>query len=146
MRADYGKTGAGLVLTHQREQPIKCKGGCQKRRDLNIDLLVVIKRKFLRILNYLQSFQEHVVTFSSVITLSERKKHWSCSWIYLNIFLSIVYFSWCTARYTVWQTIVPCNITRSTKSRGAQRAPELALSSTEPSLQENLIFPALMLH
>ena len=69
------RRGAGLVLTHQREQPIKCKGRCQKRRDLNIDLLVVIKRKFLRILNYLQSFQEHVVTFSSVITLSERKKH-----------------------------------------------------------------------
>ena len=35
---------------------------------MNIDLVVFIKwGKFLRILNYSQSFQEQVVTFSSVI-------------------------------------------------------------------------------
>ena len=40
------------------------------------------------------------------------------------------------------QTLVPCNITRSTKSQGAQCAPELSLRSTEFRSPENLIFPA----
>ena len=41
------------------------------------------------------------------------------------------------------QTLVPRNVTRSTKLRGAQRAPELALRSTELCSPENLFFPVL---
>ena len=41
------------------------------------------------------------------------------------------------------QTLLPHNATRSTKLRGAQHAPELALRSTEFSAPENLIFLAL---
>ena len=46
-------------------------------------------------------------------------------------------------RYTVRQTLVPRNVTMSTKLRGAQRAPELPLRSTKFRSPENLIFPAL---
>ena len=41
------------------------------------------------------------------------------------------------------QTLVPCNVTRSTKLRRVQCAPELALRSTEFRSPENLIFPAV---
>ena len=41
------------------------------------------------------------------------------------------------------QTLVPCNVTRSTKLRGAHHAPELVLRSMEFQSPENLIFPAL---
>ena len=114
---------------------------------MNIDLLVFIKQKFLRILNYSQSFQEQVVTFSSVIILSEKEKNteYSCTWIYLNIFLYIVYFIWCIVRYKVRQTLVPRNVTRSTKLRGAQHAPGLALKNKEFRSPRNLIFPALLM-
>ena len=43
----------------------------------------------------------------------------------------------------VSQTLVPRNVTRSTKLREAQLAPELALRSTEFRSPENLIFPVL---
>ena len=43
----------------------------------------------------------------------------------------------------VRQTLVPRNVTISTKLRGAQRAPEHALRSMEFRSPENLIFPAL---
>ena len=56
--------------------------------------------------NYSQSFQEHVVMFSSVIILSEKKNtEYSCTWIYFNIFLFIIYLIWYTVRYTVRQTL-----------------------------------------
>ena len=42
------------------------------------------------------------------------------------------------------QTLVPRNVTRSTKLLGAQRAAELALRSTEFRSLENLNFPALI--
>ena len=48
-------------------------------------------------------------------------------------------------RYTVRQTLVPRNVTRSTKLLGAQRAPGLALKSTEFRSPKRLIFLALLL-
>ena len=48
-----------------------------------------------------------------------------------------------TVRHTVRQTLLLRNVTRSTKLRGAQRSPELALRSTDFRSPENLIFPAL---
>ena len=50
---------------------------------------------------------------------------------------------WCTVRYILKQTLVSCNVARSIKLRGAQRASELALRSTEFRSPENLIFPIL---
>ena len=50
---------------------------------------------------------------------------------------------WCTVSYILKQTLVPCNVARSIKLRGAQRASELALRSTEFRSPENLIFPIL---
>ena len=45
--------------------------------NLSTDLLVFIKLKFLRILNFSQSFQEQVMTCSSCnYTIWERKKNW----------------------------------------------------------------------
>ena len=45
------------------------------QHNLNVDPLTFIKRNFLRILNYSQSFQEQLVTFSSCkYTVSEKKK------------------------------------------------------------------------
>ena len=43
------------------------------------------------------------------------------------------------------QTLVPRNVTRSTKLLGAQHAPGLALKSTEFRSPRNLIFLALTL-
>ena len=40
------------------------------------------------------------------------------------------------------QTLLPRNVTRSTKLQGAQCAPELSFRSTEFRSPENLIFPA----
>ena len=45
--------------------------------------------------------------------------------------------------YTVRQTLIPHNVTRSANISGAHRAPELALSSMEFRSPENLAFPAL---
>ena len=56
---------------------------------------------FLRIYNYSQSFQEQVVVFSSVIILSENKHaEYSCTRVYFNVFLSIIYLIWCMVRKT----------------------------------------------
>ena len=46
-------------------------------------------------------------------------------------------------KYTMRQTHIPPNITRSTKLQGAQSTPELAFKSTEFCETNNLIFPAL---
>ena len=56
--------------------------------NVNTDLLVFIKLKFLRILNFSQSFQEQVMTCSSCnYNIWERKKTgYSCTWIYFNIY------------------------------------------------------------
>ena len=58
------------VLTCKREQHNNYEGECQKkifllRRNLNTDLLVIIKLRFLRIFNSSQSFQEQVMIWSS---------------------------------------------------------------------------------
>ena len=58
--------------------------------------------------------------------------------------LSIIYFIWCTTRYMIRWTHVPCKVTRSTKLRGAQQSPELGLRSTDFRAPENLICPALV--
>ena len=59
--------------------------------------------------------------------------------------LSITYFIWCMTTYMMrWTRVrVPCKVTRCTKLQGAQRAPELALRSTDCHAPKNLIFPAL---
>ena len=72
-----------------------------------------------------------------------RSGGYSCTWICFNICLSIIYFIWCTASYTMKQTCLPQNIKRSTKLRGAKRSPELTFRSMEFHIPENLIFPAL---
>ena len=72
-----------------KSQHRNCEGGCQTKvflsqYNLNTDLLVFIKLKFLRILNSSQSFQEQVMTCSSYnYTIWDRK-----NWIqlYLNLF------------------------------------------------------------
>ena len=46
-------------------------------------------------------------------------------------------------RYMTRRTRVLPNVTRSTKLRGIQHSPELALRSTDFCVPENLIFPAL---
>ena len=82
---------------------------------------------------YSQSFQKQVVIFSSVIILSEKKNtEYSCTWIYFNIFLSIIYLIWCRVR----ETLLLYKVARSRKLQGTQHSPELALRS--------IVFPALM--
>ena len=70
---------------------------------------------------------------------------YSCTQISYKIYLSIIYFIWCTARYMMRQTRVPPNITKSTKLWDAQCSPELAYRSMEFCVPENLIFLALCL-
>ena len=88
MSGDYCQAGAAGVVSHTNEsntaiakEDVK-KGFLQNLWiDMNIDLLVFIKCKFLRILNYSQSFQEQLVTFSTVIILSDNEKNteYSCT-------------------------------------------------------------------
>ena len=109
-----------------------------------MDLFNFIKQKFLRILNYSAILRTSGDVLQCNYTVRERKStEYSCTWIYLIIFLSIVYFLWRIARHSVRQTLVPHKVTRSTKLWGAQRAPEFALRSTEFRSPENLVFPAL---
>ena len=56
---------------------------------------------------------------------------YSCTWICVNIYLSIICFIWYRARYTMRRTRVPPNVTRSTKLRDAQLSPELAFRSVD---------------
>ena len=72
-----------------------------------------------------------------------RSGGYGCMCICSNIYLSIIYFIWCKARYTMGLTLVPSNVTRSTKLRGAQHSLELAFRM-EFCLPENLTFPALL--
>ena len=94
--------------------------------NLNANLLVFLKLKFLRNLNSLQSFEEQVMTCSSCnYTVRERKKTgYSWTWIYFNIYLCMVYFIWFMTSYTMRRTCVPCKIRRSPKLRGVRRSPE----------------------
>ena len=69
---------------------------------------------------------------------------YSCTWIWFNIYLPVIYFIWYTVRYTMRQTGVTTNVTRSTKLWGAQCSPELSFRSTGFCVPENLLFPALM--
>ena len=90
---------------------------------------------------YSQTFQKQVVNFSSVIILPEKKNtEYSCTWIYFNIFLSIIYLIWCRVR----ETLLLYKVARSRKLQGTQHSPELALRSTDFCSPENPIFPALM--
>ena len=62
------------VLKCKQEQHSNCEEGCQMKVfllqcNLSTDLLVFIKLRFLRILNFSQSFQEQVMTGSSSIQL-----------------------------------------------------------------------------
>ena len=75
----------------------------------------------------------------------DRSGGYSCTWICLNIYLSIIYFIWYTARYTMTRTCVPPDVTRSTKLRGAQRSPKLTFRSMDFRVPENLIFQALLI-
>ena len=54
---------------------------------------------------------------------------YSCMWISFNSYLSIIYFIWCTATYTMRQTCVTSNITKNIKLRGVQHSPELVFRS-----------------
>ena len=95
--------------------------------NVNTDLLVFIKLKFLRILNFSQSFQEQVMTCSSCnYTIWERKKTgYSCTWIYFNIYFCITYFIWFMTSYTMRRIFGPSKVRRSPKLRGLRRSPEL---------------------
>ena len=73
-----------------------------------------------------------------------RSGWYSCMWICFNIYLPIIYFICCMARYTMRLTHVPTKITKSTKLRGTQCSPELAFRSTDFCVPENLIFPSLL--
>ena len=67
------------------------------QRDRNIIFCFLSSVNFLRILKYLQSFQEQVVIFSSVIIYCQRKKHWIRLYIpeFISTFFSIIYLIWC---------------------------------------------------
>ena len=82
--------------------------------NLSTDLLVFIKLKFLRILNFSQSFQEQVMTCSSCnYTIWERKKTgYSCAWIYFNIYFCITYLIWFMTSYTMRGTFLPIKVRR----------------------------------
>ena len=120
------------VLTCKQEQHSNCEGGCQTKVfllqcNLSTDLLVFIKLKFLRILNFSQSFQEQVMTCSSCnYAIWERKKTgYSCTWIYFNIYFCITYFIWFMTSYTMRRIFGPSKVRRSPKLRGLRRSPEL---------------------
>ena len=137
------------VLTCKREQLSNCNRRCQTkvyllRCNLNTDLLVFIRLKFLRILNSSQSFQEQVMTsLSCNYTIWERKKTgYSCTWIYFNIYLCLTYFIWFIMSYTMKRTCVPRKVRRSTKLRGVQRSLELFARGTDFRVPETLISPA----
>ena len=107
------------VLRCKRDQLSNCEGGWQTKvfllqRNLNTDLLVFIKLKFLRIVNSSRLFQEQVMTSSSCNFIWERKKtEYSCTWIYFNIWFCITYFIWFMTSYTMRWTCVPRKVRRS---------------------------------
>ena len=78
------------------------------------------------------------------ISMSVRS-FWCCTWICFSIYLSIIYFIWYMARYTMGWTCVPHSVTRSTKLQGSQCSPKLAFRSTDFLVPENLIFSALFI-
>ena len=71
----------------------------------------------------------------------DRSGGYSCTWICFNIYLSIIYFTWCRTRYTMRQTCVPPNVIGSIKLPGTQRSPELAFRKLEFCVPKNLHFP-----
>ena len=97
------------VLTCTQEQYSNCEGRCQTkvfllRRNLNPDLSVFIKLKFLRVLNSSQSFQETVMMcWSCIYTIWERKKKLDTAvqeFISIFIFTSPIWFgSWQVTRW-----------------------------------------------
>ena len=90
--------------------------------NLSTDLLVFIKLKFPRILNFSQSFQKQVMTCSSCkCTIWERQKTgYSCVWIYFNIYFCITYLIWFMTSYTMKRTFVPSKVRRRPKLRGVR--------------------------
>ena len=126
------------VPTCKQEQHTNCKEGCQTKdfllqRNLSNDLLVFIKLKFLRILNFSQSFQEQVMTCSSCnYNIWERKKLDTAAPEFISIFIfCITYFIWFMTSYTVRRTFVPSKVRRSPKSRGVRCSPKLFVRSTD---------------
>ena len=136
------------VLTCKPEEHSNCEGGCQTkvyllRRNLRRDLLILIKLKFLRILNSSQSFQEPVMTCPSCnYTTWEKKKSWIQ--LHLNLFqyLSLHNLIWFMTSYTMRQTCVPLKVRSGTNLRGVQRFPEFFASDTGFRVPETLIFIA----
>ena len=136
------------VLTCKRQQDSNCEGECQTkdfrlRRNLRTDLLVLIKLKFLRILN----FSVNPRTSDDVLKLQFyylkiKITRYSCTWIYFNIYLCITYFIWFMTNYTMSRTCVPRKVRRSLKLRGMQRSPELFVRSTDFRVPES---PAILL-
>ena len=133
------------VLTCKQEQHSNCEGGCQTnvfllQCNVNTDLLVFIKLKFLRILNFSQSFQEQLMTCSSCdYTIWERKKSgYSCTWIYFNIYFCITCLIWFMKSYTMRRTFVPSKVRRRPKLRGVRLSPYLFAKSTDFRLSVEL--------
>ena len=93
--------------------------------NLSTDLLVFIKPKFLRILNFSQSFQEQVMTcWSCNYTILERKNTgYSCTWFYFNIYFCITCLIWFMASSTMRRTCVPSKVMRRPILRGVRLSP-----------------------
>ena len=111
------------VLTYKQEQQ-ELRRRMSKvfllQCNLSTDLLVFIKLKFLRILNFSQSFQDQVMTCSSCnYTIWERKKTgYSHAWIYFNNYFCITYLIWFMTSYTMRRTFVPSKVSKRPKLRG----------------------------
>ena len=65
---------------------------------------------------------------------------YSCTWIWFNIYLPVIYFIWYTVRYTMRQTGVTTNVTRSTKWWGAQCSPEHRLLGAQAFVYQKIYF------
>ena len=105
-------------------------------RDLNIDLLVFVKCKFLRIHNYSVIPRTSGNVFKCNHTVRERKNtEYSCTWIYLKTFLSISFGTW----WGTWwgKHLYPVTSLGAQNYKGAQCAPELSLRSTEFTRKPN---------
>ena len=127
-----------------RQQHSSCKQGCQKFfcgmwHNLNTDVLVLIRQKFL-------NYSKNNWWCSQVaIKLSEKEKTiwYCCFWICFNIYLYITYFIGCMKRYTMRGTRVPWKVRRSTKFLSIWCSSELVLSSENFCMPEKLILQIL---
>ena len=111
--------------------------------NLSTDILAFIKLKFLKILNFSQSFQEQVLTYSSFnyIIWERKKTGYSWTWIYFNIYHCITYFIWFMTGSKMRWGYVPRKVRRSPKLRGVRHSPEVFARNTEFRVAEILISP-----